>query len=255
MNSKFQNFDDNCFWKGPKCIHSFRFKEMSNEDIKTYLGSLPNKSNNDILGMDLALLRESAPYISISFANVINKSLQSGAFEQNWKNVRVTPIYKDDGDINDKNDYRPTSVIDHIAKIESIVSYQTIDFLEEHDHISMDQSAYLKRHSTQTSLHRVIDDWLENVNDCAITGTCLLDISKCFDSINHRIRLKKLEMYGITSTESSYLRGCKQVINFTRKHQSSVILHVAFHRGRFQAQFLFLLFFNDISSSLKKLVY
>ena len=55
---------------------------MSNEDVKTYLGSLPNKSNNDILGMDLILLRESAPYISISLANVTNKSLKSGAFEK-----------------------------------------------------------------------------------------------------------------------------------------------------------------------------
>ena len=32
----------------PKSIHSFRFKKMSNEDIKTYLGYLTNKSNNDI---------------------------------------------------------------------------------------------------------------------------------------------------------------------------------------------------------------
>ena len=79
IRSKFQNFDDNCFWKGPKSIHSFRFSEMSNEDIKTYLGSLPNKSNNDILGMDIVVLRESAPCISISSANVINKSLKSGA--------------------------------------------------------------------------------------------------------------------------------------------------------------------------------
>ena len=75
--------------------------------------------------MDLVLLRESAPYISISLVNVINKS---GAFGQNWKNARVTPIYKYDGDINDKNNYRPTSVIDHITKIESPVSYQIIDF-------------------------------------------------------------------------------------------------------------------------------
>ena len=124
----FEIFDDNCFWKDPKSIHSIHFKAMSNEDIKTYLGSLPNKSNNDILGMDLVLLRESAPYISISLANVINKSLKSGAFEQNWKNARVTPIYKDGGDINDKNNYRPISVIDHIAKIEPLVRYHTIDF-------------------------------------------------------------------------------------------------------------------------------
>ena len=106
--------------------------------------------------MDLVLLRESAPYISISLANVINKSLKSDVFEQDWKNAIVTPIYKDDGDINDENNYRPIS--------------------------------------SQTSLHLVVNDWLENVNGCARTGACLLDISKCFDSINHTIRLKKLEM-------------------------------------------------------------
>ena len=82
----------------------------------------------------------------------------------------------------------------------------------------MDQSAYLKRHFTQTSIHRVVDDLLENLNDRAITGACLLDISKCFDSINHTILSKKLEMYGITSTElkrfSSYLKGRKQVVKF-----------------------------------------
>ena len=104
-------------------------------------------------------------YTSISLAYVINKSLELGVFEQDRKNARVTPIYKDDDDINDENNYRPISVIGNIAMMkESLVSYQIIDFLEEHSFISMDLSAYLKRHSTQTSLHRVIDDWLENVN-------------------------------------------------------------------------------------------
>ena len=87
------------------------------------------------------------------------KSHKSDFVEQDWKNARVTHIYKDDGDINDENNYSPISVINHITKmIEPLVSYQIIDFLEEHSFISVDQSAYLKRHSTQTSLHRVIDD-------------------------------------------------------------------------------------------------
>ena len=55
---------------------------MSNEDINPYLGSLPNKTDNDIPGMDLVLLRESAQYIYISLENVINKSLKSGVFWQ-----------------------------------------------------------------------------------------------------------------------------------------------------------------------------
>ena len=76
---------------------------------------------------------------------MINKSLETSVFQQDWKNARVMPIYKDDGDINDENNYRPISVIGHIAKkIESLVSYQIIDFLEEHSFISMEQSDFLK---------------------------------------------------------------------------------------------------------------
>ena len=134
--------------------------------------------------MDLVLLGES-PYFSISLTNMINKSRKSGVLEQDWKNARVTPIYKDDGDINDENNYRPISVIDHIAKTipcelsnywffwKSIVLFQWINLLIWKD--------------TPPKL-AFINEWLENVNDCAITGTCLLDISKCYDSINHTIR-------------------------------------------------------------------
>ena len=37
--------------------------------------------------------------------------------------------------------------------------------------------------------------FLKGINEGELTGACLLDISKCFDSINHDILLKKLEMY------------------------------------------------------------
>ena len=45
---------------------------------------------------------KSDPYISEAFARVTNKSLESGVFEQAWKNARVSHIYKDDGNINDE---------------------------------------------------------------------------------------------------------------------------------------------------------
>ena len=54
-------------------------------------------------------------------------------------------------------------------------------YIEDSAFISIDQFVYLKRHSTQTRLHRVIDDW---------PGPYLLDISKWFDSINYIMLLK-----------------------------------------------------------------
>ena len=116
----------------------------------------------------------------------------------------------------------------------------------------MDQSAYLKRHSTQTSLHRGVDDWLENVNECAITGACVLHISKCFDSINHTILLKELETYGIINTElkwfSSYPRGRKQVVKFHQETSEFCDISCGVPHGPIPGPILFLTFTNDISN-------
>ena len=157
---------------------------------------MTNKHGNDILGMDIKLLKIACPVISKSLAYVVNSSLDNDIVHDDWKKARVTPVYQNKGEINVENNFRPISVISHIAKmIESFVSNQIIKYLEDHAFISIDQSAYLKRHSTQTSLHKIIDYWLEQINDNSLTGACLLDISKCFDTVNHEILLKKLEMY------------------------------------------------------------
>ena len=101
----------------------------------------------------------------------------------------------------------------------------------------MDQSAYLKGHSTQItcSLHHVIDDWLENVNDSVITDGCLFDISAFFYSTNYTIWSNRLEIYGITNTKLqwflSHFKRHKQVVQFHQEHQSAMIVLVASYSG------------------------
>ena len=96
----------------------------------------------------------------------------------------MPPVYikkKYDSDDDNVHDYRPISVIDHVAKIlEKLVIIQVVNYLEIHHFISPYQSAYLKHHSTKSYLHRVIEDWLHGDNENLITGSCLLDVSKCF---------------------------------------------------------------------------
>ena len=118
---------------------------------------------------DVKFLKLASPVISKSLESVVNSSLDNGIVHDDWEKARVTPVYKNEGEINDENNFRPISVI---------ASKQVIQYLEDYAFISMDQSAYLKRHSTQTNLHRVIDDWLDQINDSSLTGACLLDISK-----------------------------------------------------------------------------
>ena len=75
------------------------------------------------------------------------------------------------------SNYRPISVVSHLAKIqEKLVKKQFISYLLRHDLITVEQSAFLKDHSTVTCLHRVIDDWLEALNDREVVAVCFFKI-------------------------------------------------------------------------------
>ena len=81
--------------------------------------------------------------------------MKNSIIPDDWKIARVTPTYKGKGCRNSNTNYRPISVLCHIAKIiEREVQIQFTDYLVEHDLISLDQFAFLKFHSTQTCLHK-----------------------------------------------------------------------------------------------------
>ena len=63
---------------------------------------------------------------------------------------------------------------------------------------------FKKNCSTVTTLHRVVDNWLCNIDDGLITVVCYFDITKCFDSINHDILLFKCDKYGIRENELAW---------------------------------------------------
>ena len=67
----------------------------------------------------------------------------------------------------------------------------------DHHFITPDQSAFLKGHSTQTALHKVVDDLLESTDGGLASCLCFFDIKKCFDCIPNQVLLNKMTKYGI----------------------------------------------------------
>ena len=168
-------------------------------------GGLEGSASLTNVIMDSKLLYASAEIITPLITKLFNVCMHTQTVIDDWKFAKVTPIFKGKGCKNDKNNCQPISVISHIAKIfEKEIQSQLMTYLIQHDFISLDQSAYRKFHNTQTSLHRVVDDWLDNMSDDLVTGVCLLDIKKCFDSIDHDILINKLDFYGIRNSECMF---------------------------------------------------
>ena len=103
-------------------------------------------------------------------------------------------MHKEKGDISHECNNRPIPVLSHIDRLfERRVCMQLLNNLESNDMITPLQSAYLKKNSTVTCLHKVVGDFCEMIADGDMCGICFLDIEKFLDTIHHGILLQKLE--------------------------------------------------------------
>ena len=130
---------------------------------------MSSESKLDVIDMDTRLLKISCSVITPSLTCIFNISLNKGTITEPWKThnhrtmedtAHISPIYKDKGPTDDLSNYRPISVLAHVSNIiEKCVHHQLMSYLKCNNIITEHKSAYLKYHSTQTSLHNVIDDY------------------------------------------------------------------------------------------------
>ena len=58
-------------------------------------------------------------------------------------------------------------------------------------------SAYRRNYSCQTALLRMVEDWMDSLDNNRLVATISIDWSKAFDSLLHALLLTKLKPYGL----------------------------------------------------------
>ena len=123
----------------------------------------------------------------------------------------------------------------------------------------MKQLGFQKAHSTYHAIVHLVDQIYEAFENDNYTPGVLKDFSKAFDTVDHSILLKKLEMHGVNTTNlallASYLNSRKQYIQINESADTAKKdIKCGIPQGSIPGTLLFLLYVNDLPNSSNVLV-
>ena len=170
------------------------------------------------------LLKYHKSIFSNILVTLINKSFTDGTFPDLLKLANVIPVYKKKDKVLCSN-YRPISLLSNISKIyEKVFHSRIYEFFEQNDIFYVHQFGFRKKHSTDHALLSITEHIKNKIDNQNLTCGIFIDLEKAFDTVNHKILLKKLEHYGINGIGhcwlSDYLTGRKQRVKIDDKHSS-----------------------------------
>ena len=172
---------------------SLTFQLVSSEDISKIIRKFKPKPSSGHDGISLKLLKFIAPAIIEPLTHLVNQSLVTGIFPDKLKVAKVLPLFKK-GDSTDMGNYRPISLLTSISKVfEKVVFNQLYDYFHDNRLFYYFQYGFRPKHSTEFASLEFVDRIYESLDKKENPVAIYMDLSKAFDTINHKILLSKLK--------------------------------------------------------------
>ena len=126
---------------------------------------------------------------------LFNKCFKLEISTDPFKLVYVIPVPKISNP-KSLDDLRPISLLPVLAKIlEKILESHMTKFLNQNEITTFSQFGFRINSSPELAITTLCDKLLNNLNENKVTLSLFLDLRKAFDSVNHQLLLKKLNLY------------------------------------------------------------
>ena len=184
-------------------------------------------------------------------------------FPLNSKQQSLRPLLKKPTlDPNKLKTYRPISYLPFLSKRleKKLVFQQLVSHLSTHNLLSIHQSAYRSRYSTESVLFCILNDLLTSLDDSKISILLLLDLSVALDTIDHENLLSRLKHdFGIRGTAlnwfRSYLSDRKHYVLIDDHKSTETFLEFGVPQGSVLGPVLFILYTTHLHASLKSTLF
>ena len=207
--------------------------------------------------MPSRLVSECSSLLSVRLTKIINSSLQNGHFPKTWKDAMVFPLLKKIGVDFALDNLRLVSNLKFVSKFTEMAACNQV-----HSHVSANnlypslQSSYRKGHSTKTTLLKIVNDILLNMNKQNVTLVFLLDLSAAFDTVDHDILIQRLTTkFGINGVVlnwfKSYLEGRSQHVSVQGSVSEKFDLKWGGSQGSCLGPLLFKLYTSELFNILE----
>ena len=169
------------------------------------------------------MVNENSDIFFTPLKHIFNLSLQHGIFPENLKIAKVSPICKKDEEFLLTN-YRSISVLPCFSKLlERKIHNRLFKYLSENSILYEKESGFQTSRSTEHAILLLANQFYQSFDESKFTLGIFIDLSKAFDTVDHKILTKKLELYGIKGCNlgwfESYLSNRKQFITYGDKQK------------------------------------
>ena len=232
---------------------SFFMKSTTTEEILKLIDSLDTKNAPGSDRISCYLIKLTRDIIVPVLCNLFNTCMSVCIFPDVFKIAEVKSLFKG-GDKRVRGNYRPISLLPLFSKLfEKVIAKRLRSYFEANNILTYHQFGFRKSHSTELAVTNLYDALLKNLDQKDITCAIFLDLAKAFDSVDHRILLRKLEKYGVRGIPleffKSYLSNRWQYVKLNGKCSDLERIDIGIPQGSILGPLLFLLYIKDLPNA------